>query len=199
MKIIIFGATGSIGQQSIDIIKESQHQLVGISYYHNVFLASKINAPFFFSPINQSNVSSYEDLIIKSKPDLIINAVSGFDGLEISLLSIKHKINLALANKESVVVAGSFLFKKAKLNGVTIYPIDSEHTSLMHIIRNHQQEFKRIYITASGGHFYNKKNSEINTVSYNQIIKHPTWKMGEKISIDSSTLMNKCFEIIECY
>jgi 1-deoxy-D-xylulose-5-phosphate reductoisomerase len=174
MKITLFGATGNIGQQVIQSLKNTSHKLVGISYYHNEKLAKKIKVEFSYSPKYKSNISSYEELIIKSKPDLIINAISGFAGLEVSLLAIENKIDLALANKESIVTAGKFLFEKAKQNNVQIYPIDSEHTSLMYIIKNHSEEFKEIYITASGGLFYNKKNSELKNISYKHVINHPT-------------------------
>ena len=197
MRITIFGATGSVGQQVIKYLRHTKHDVVGISYYKNIILAKNIKVSYFYSPINKSNVASFEQLIIKSKPDLIVNAIVGFDGLEITLLSIKHKINLALANKESLVVAGQFVTKLAKKNKVNIYPIDSEHTSLMHIIKNRQSKFKRLYITASGGPFYNAKR--LDKITFRQAINHPTWKMGHKISMDSATLMNKCFEIIECY
>jgi 1-deoxy-D-xylulose-5-phosphate reductoisomerase len=199
MRILIYGATGNIGQQVVNYLKHTKHKIVGISYCDNFKLAQSIKAKFYFSPHKKSNVSSYEELIIKSKPDLIINAIVGFAGLEITLLSIKHKIDLALANKESMVVAGRFITKLAKKNKVNIYPIDSEHTSLMHIIKNSRGKPRMFYITASGGPFYNVKHSRLDKITYKQAIKHPTWKMGGKISIDSATLMNKCFEIIECF
>lgn len=199
MRILICGSTGNIGQQTINYLKTTRHKIVGISYYHNYELAKKIKTNYFYSPINKSNVSSYGDLIQKSKPNLIINAIIGFAGLEVTLLALKYKINLGLANKESVVVAGQFINKLAKKNNVTIYPIDSEHTSLMHILKHCGKKFSEIYISASGGPFYNFNKTDLNTITYKQAIKHPTWKMGGKISIDSATLMNKCFEIIECY
>lgn len=199
MKILICGATGNIGQQVIKYIKKTNHQIIGISYFHNFKLAETIKSKYFYSPINHSNVNSYEELIVKSRPDIIVNAIIGFAGLKITLLSIKHKIDLALANKESLVVAGQFVMRLAKKNGVNIYPIDSEHASLMQIIKYKGNKFKQLYITASGGLFYNTPKNQMKNISYQQAINHPTWKMGAKISIDSSTLMNKCFEIIECY
>lgn len=199
MKILIYGATGNIGQQVIKYLKCTNHQIVGFSYFKNATLAKTIKAKFFFSPVNSSNVNSYEELITKTNPDLIINAIIGFAGLEITLLAIKHKINLALANKESMVVAGYFINKLANQNHINIYPIDSEHTSLMHIIKNNGTNFKKLYITASGGPFYKLNQRQLKNITLQQAIDHPTWKMGNKISINSATLMNKCFEIVECY
>ncbi len=201
MKILLFGATGSIGKQTIEVINHLGYDLVGISYYSNNKEAQKIiksqKVKYFYSPISHSSVKSYDELIRKSKPNLIVNAIIGFAGLEITLLSIKHKINLALANKESLVVAGQFVNKLAKQNKVKIWPIDSEHSAIYQAIGGKQDSLKTIYITASGGPFYKKKN--ISNVTYQQAINHPNWNMGPKISIDSATLMNKCFEIIEAY
>ncbi|GHU35344.1 hypothetical protein FACS1894166_13630 [Bacilli bacterium] len=176
MNVLVFGATGSIGKQTIDVIRQLKHKLVGISFYENYKAAEKIKAKYKFSPINtdKSNVKSYEDLIIKSKPDMVVNAIVGFAGLEITLLTIKHKINLALANKESLVTAGRFIMPMAKKNKVQIYPIDSEHASLYQILKQVNRPFKQLFITASGGPFYKYSVNELRKVSYKQTIKHPT-------------------------
>jgi 1-deoxy-D-xylulose-5-phosphate reductoisomerase len=174
MRIVIFGATGSVGQQAFKYLKKTNHKVVGMSYYTNIKIAKAMHVNYFYSPINDANVSSYEDLIIKSKPHLIINAVVGFEGLKITMLSLKHKIDLALANKESLVVAGGFINDLAKKHKVNIYPIDSEHTSLMHILKNKKGAIKRLYITASGGPFYNIPKNKLKNISFQQAIKHPT-------------------------
>jgi 1-deoxy-D-xylulose-5-phosphate reductoisomerase len=175
MRILIFGATGSIGQQTIDVIKKLQYQLVGISFFHHSCLAKKIKAEFKYSPVDKqiSNVASYDELIKKSKPDLIVNAIVGFAGLEATLIALKHKIDLALANKESMVVAGQFVTKLAKTNKVTIYPIDSEHASLFQIIKQIKRKYQRLLITASGGPFYKLDYQALQKVNFQQAIKHP--------------------------
>lgn len=202
MRILVFGATGSIGKQTIEVIRHLKYQLVGISFYSNKKLARKIidknNVKYFYSPLDsKSSVKSYQELINKSRPDLIVNAVIGFAGLELTLLALKNKITLALANKESLVVAGKFVKQLANKNKVKILPIDSEHAAIYQALNNKSKYLKNIYITASGGPFYNRKN--LSNISYKQAINHPNWNMGPKISIDSATLMNKCFEIIETY
>ncbi|MGL4647656.1 MAG: 1-deoxy-D-xylulose-5-phosphate reductoisomerase [Mycoplasmoidaceae bacterium] len=205
MKILIFGITGSIGMQSLEVItKLKNFNLVGFSFFKNEKLAASIALDFpnacIFSPINNklNSVSSYEDLINNCKPDLIINAISGFAGLEISLLALKHKIKLGLANKESMVVAGKFLNELSKKNKVAIIPIDSELTSLFSLFNSKKNDLiKKIIITASGGNYFNSSALEMNNAKFAEVIKHPKWKMGAKISLDSSTMINKYFEMIE--
>lgn len=198
-KIIIFGATGSIGTQAIELIKNnSKLLLVGITYNNNFSLAKniinnfKLKHYFSFNKNNDSTVLSYQELIKKTKPDLVLNAIVGFAGLEITKYCLDKKIKLALANKESLVVAGG-LIKNKKL----IYPVDSEHSSLYFLQKSNKDNINHIYITASGGPFYGLSQEEWKDKNYNEAIKHPVWSMGEKISIDSATLVNKCFEIIE--
>lgn len=203
MIILVCGATGSVGQQTIKVIKHLKHKIVGITFNKNLKKAKSIiksnNIKYCYSPIykQESNVKGYDELIKKTKPDLVVNAVVGFAGLEVTMAAIKNKVDIALANKESLVVAGKYVMRLAKNNHVNIYPVDSEHAAITQAIGNKQKELKTIYITASGGPFYNKNN--LNNITYKQAINHPNWKMGPKISIDSATLVNKCFEIIEAY
>jgi 1-deoxy-D-xylulose-5-phosphate reductoisomerase len=176
MRVLICGATGSIGQQTLKTLKLLKYQLVGISFYQDYKQAQKISAPYFFSPIDieHSNVNSYDELIKKTKPDLIVNAIVGIAGLEVTLLAIKHKVDIALANKESLLVAGQFVMKLAKTNKVTIYPIDSEHSGVYAILQQMKaRTYKHIYITASGGPFYNYNKRQLAKVTYQQAIKHP--------------------------
>lgn len=198
-KILIFGATGSIGTQAIELISNNpQLKLVGISYHNNESLANKIitqfNLKYYFSsnPNNHSSVSNFQDLIKKTKPNLVLNAIVGFAGLPITKYCLDKKIKLALANKESLVAAGG-LIKNKKM----IYPVDSEHSSLFFLKTTNEQQIKQIYIPASGGPFYNLSQDALKTKTYDEAIKHPIWPMGDKISIDSANLVNKCFEIIE--
>lgn len=206
MKIIICGITGSIGTQTIDVIKDNSNiTLVGATFFSNEKMMQKILIKYpkikIYSPkINRlNNVDSLEQMIDILKPDLILNSIPGFEGLKISLLALENKINLALANKESLVLAGWYLFELASKSNVKIFPIDSEHCSLFDLLENNKKTIKQLYITASGGNFYNKSLSELKSISFKEAIVHPNWKMGYKISIDSSTLLNKCFEIIEAF
>ncbi len=205
-KILIFGATGTIGKKTLNFIKkDKQIELVGFSFYSNLSAAKKIKEEFgedvlvFSEKITDINdVDSYEELIKKSKPDMIVNAVIGFDGLELTLKAVDYKVDIALANKESIVLAGEYIFKQADKNNINIYPIDSEHTALYSLLNHQKKHVKHLYITASGGKYYHEDKVNLNP-SFEEAIKHPVWKMGEKISIDSSTMINKFFEIIEAY
>lgn len=206
MKIIVCGATGIIGQLVMSAIKIQKNiELVGIVFGKNHLIAKKIISQNpnikVFTPFikNINNVNSFDDMLKKTKPDLVINAISGFDGLNISLSSIENKISLGLANKESLVLAGWYICKLAKKNNVKLFPIDSEHSAIFDILENAKKTVNSILITMSGGRYFNKKLSELNSVTYNDVIIHPKWKMGPKISIDSSTFMNKCYEIIEAF
>jgi 1-deoxy-D-xylulose-5-phosphate reductoisomerase len=177
MKILVLGATGSIGKQTVDVVNKLKYKLCGISFYANDKGASKIKTPYKFSPINKtiSNVTSYDELIAKSKPDIVVNAIVGFAGLEATLSVIKHRKTLCLANKESLVVAGQFVMKLAKQNHVNIYPIDSEHASLYQIIKqNPLDHFRKLYITASGGPFYKLTQQQKSNVTYSTATNHPT-------------------------
>lgn len=204
MKILILGATGSIGLQTIEVIKKIQElELVGFSFFKNIKKAKEILNLFpdakiyseYISSLNDCN--SYDELIEKTNPEIILNAITGFAGLDKSLLCINKKINLILANKESMVVAGKFLIELANKNNVSIIPVDSELSSVFSLIKNNNQNIKKIIITASGGKFFNNKYLDESNYEFNEVIKHPKWDMGEKISIDSSTMINKYFEIIE--
>lgn len=203
MRILVFGITGSIGQSLLKVLEP--HQLVAISYNNNHSLANQIidkyKIEYFYSPSsNHSSVDSIEQLIIKSKPDLIVNAVTGLNGLIYTKLALEAKIDLALANKESLVMAGKFVKELAKKNKVNIYPIDSEHSGLYELLMNQDMNnIDSLTITCSGGSCYNKTEKEIELLKFEDVIKHPNWSMGEKISCDSATLINKCFEIVECY
>ncbi len=204
MNLLVFGITGSIGQSLLAL--HSQHQIVGMSFNHNLELAKEIikthKVKYFWSPSHPeaSNVNSLDELITKSNADMIVNAVTGMDGVIFSFKALEAKKDLCLANKESLVIAGKWLNQLAQENNLHIYPIDSEHTALYDLLLNRNpNEVKQLIITCSGGSCYHKSQQELKTISYNEAIKHPNWSMGAKISMDSCTLMNKCFEIVEAY
>lgn len=205
MKILLCGATGSIGQQLLNVIDEKD-EIVGIYFNKNLNIAEKIIKKYKVKNIlcesnkAYSTIKNLDELIKKSKPDMIVNAVVGIAGLNVTLCSIKHKIDIALANKESLVIAGKFVTKFARKNKVKIYPIDSEHSSLYQIIKNiDKKHINELIITCSGGSTYFKSSKELENIEFDEVIKHPNWSMGYKISIDSATLINKCFEIVEAY
>lgn len=195
--VFIFGATGSIGQQVIDIIRGNNNfQLVGISFNQNQSLANDIKDEFNLQYVfSHSHQIEWENLILKINPDIIVNSITGLDGIYVTKFCVDHNKFLCLANKESVVAAGSII----NFNCQNIVPIDSEHSALYELIKTRPQNIKTIYITASGGPFYNLDSKQTYYKTFAETIKHPTWNMGYKISIDSATLVNKCFEMIEAY
>lgn len=204
MNVLVFGATGSIGFNSLEVIKKLGHKVVGCTFNKdvkkmlNIINLFKYNFEIYGKSASIFNtVSSYEEMFNKTTPDLVINAIPGFDGLEITLMCLSKKIDIALANKESYVLAGPFIQEKSKSLGVKVFPIDSELSALYELSKN--RKIKKIYITASGGPYYNKNNFDLEDVSFYDAKTHPNWKMGYKVSIDCATLMNKCFEIIGSY
>lgn len=206
MRIVVCGATGSVGQQVIVIAQRLGMTIAGISYHTQIqtgqMLAQQVKAPFHYcsSQVQAGNVASYEALFNQAKPNLVVNAVVGAAGLAISALSVQKKLDLALANKESLVIAGYWLMKAAKANKVRIYPIDSEHAALFTLLHDvARRDVAQAFITASGGPFWNTPRDEWKTIRVTEAINHPTWRMGKKISVDSATLANKAFELIEAY
>ena len=203
MKLIIIGSTGSVGKQTLDILDNSFD--ISIVFNKNTNLGyeqiKKYNIKYFYSPNESvsSKFKSFEEMIDYIKPDMILNAVPGFQGLEYSFITLNKGIDLFLANKESLTIAGKFLTELAHKNKVKIIPIDSEHTALYKLIKNNDTNIKKLYITCSGSVIYNKEKDELKKLKPKDIFLHPNWKMGEKILIDSASLMNKVFELVEAY
>ncbi|MDE5545566.1 MAG: hypothetical protein K2I76_03050 [Malacoplasma sp.] len=204
-RILVLGATGSVGHSALTVIEKENYELVGFSYNKNTKLAKKIKNKFptslIFSPsINEiNNVNSFDQLLDQSKPDIVLNAIVGFEGLEKTILVIEKQYDLALANKESLVIAGWLINDLLKQSKSKFFPVDSEHSSLYDILKNNSKEVKELILTCSGGPFFYKQKEELKNASFNDAIKHPNWNMGYKISVDSATMMNKCFEIIEAF
>lgn len=219
--IIILGASGSIGSQSIDLLKskKDEYNLIGVSVGNNInFLVEKIIPFFDLKYICVKEESDYKILKEKYKNidffygdeglisltkieenEIILNSLVGFSGVLPSISSIKNNKFLFLANKESLVVAGEILYslKDAKK---LIYPIDSEHAAITKCLKNvKKDELETIYLTCSGGPFFSYKKEDFKNIKLSDALNHPTYKMGKKITIDSSTLMNKAFEIIEAH
>lgn len=212
--IIVLGVSGSIGTQSVDIIKQSENkQLLGFSFFTNLEYARHLLNEFSsvkYVSTTRENVeilkSEYKEIIFftnlndlaQVKCDLVVVATVGFSALEPTLHAIKSGNDIALANKECIVAGGNLLFKEIKRFGVKVFTIDSELNAIEQCLNgeNHST-LKRIILTASGGPFLNKSLDELNNISIDKVTDHPNWKMGVKISIDSANLCNKMLEVIE--
>ncbi len=213
-RIGIIGATGSIGLQAIEVIKKFKH------LFKIEFLVTYSNYDKLFKIAREFNVKKVgfikEDLNIKSGEfeiyigrDRILELIENIDLLLVSttgtfsiffvLRAIENNINIALANKEVLVSFGKVVKEKLMLSYSILIPIDSEHSAIFQLINPYKNEFERIILTASGGPFLNYSIEDMENVSVEDALKHPTWKMGKKITIDSATLFNKALEIIEAY
>ena len=196
-RVVILGATGSIGTTCLNYLRNSNpgFLLVGATAKRSreklESIGKEFNCPVLLtSPIETSSLSSF---LLSTKPDIVLNAVSGADGLFASVTTIDCGIDLALSNKESVVMGGSWIFSYAEKKNVRIIPVDSEHSAIYNLLKGH--EAQSLVITASGGPFVDRM--DLNNVTVSEALNHPTWKMGKKITIDSATLANKGLEVIE--
>ncbi len=218
-KIVILGSTGSVGQQTVEVAKDQGAEVVALAANSDVkgieAQARLLNPKYCFM---ESEAAARElktaladtDIIIKGgkeaileaasldEADLIFNSIGGSSGLEPTLAAIDAGKPLALANKESIVMAGEIVMSRAREKGVTILPVDSEHSAIFQCLQGRSaSEVSRILLTASGGPFFGMKREEMSKITPERALAHPTWKMGSKITIDSATLMNKGFEVIE--
>ena len=196
-RVVILGATGSIGTTCLNYLRNSNpgFLLVGATAKRSreklESIGKEFNCPVLLtSPIETSSLSSF---LLSTKPDIVLNAVSGADGLFASVTTIDCGIDLALSNKESVVMGGSWIFSYAEKKNVKIIPVDSEHSAIYNLLKGH--EAQSLVITASGGPFVDRM--DLDNVTVSEALNHPTWKMGKKITIDSATLANKGLEVIE--
>ncbi len=217
-KIAILGSTGSVGKKTLDIIKKDKRNfdiflltanknsrllIKQIKEFNpkNIIITDKKNYKIIkkkFKNIKIYNNFDKINSIFKSKIDYTMSAISGFAGLKPTIEIIKFTKTIAIANKESIICGWNLINKKLKKYKTKFIPIDSEHFSIWSLIKNTSLDsIDKIIITASGGPFLNKSNSQIKKIKPSDAIKHPNWKMGKKISIDSATLMNKIFEVIE--
>ncbi|MDH4199968.1 MAG: 1-deoxy-D-xylulose-5-phosphate reductoisomerase [Spirochaetia bacterium] len=207
-KIIILGATGSIGDSALKILRKypDRFELVGISYHYNHEKAVEICREFQVHHIYCSSGThkfpkatsmhdSYSDLLLIEYQSIII-AVTGAAGVEPTFIAASQGKKILLANKESLVMAGEIIMNQAREKKAQILPVDSEHNSIFRLlagVKNPQQ----ITITASGGALRDNHVTEFRNVSVEDVLKHPTWNMGAKITVDSATMVNKALEIIE--
>lgn len=208
--VVVLGSTGSIGQNTLNIAASKGLEIEALACGNNISLLNeqikKFNPRFVCVASNElkdkvRGISSHniyvsqeglEDMLSKSKSELVVNAIVGFAGLRASLASQKLGKKLALANKESLVVAGKFISRK------NLAAIDSEHCGLW-FLQNDKSEIDSLIITASGGAFYRTELSQLATATPQMALKHPNWAMGAKITIDSATMANKLFEILEAF
>ena len=215
--ILLLGASGSIGTQSIEIIREHKDKLClkGVSVGKNIeylrTLLEEFDLKFVYSIDKQKelmekypNVHFYygnnglERIVREEDYNWLENALVGFTGFKPTLNAIRCGKNITLANKETLVAGGDIINAAVKQYGVTLLPIDSEHSAILQCLQGHNKEdVKKLIVTASGGAFRDKDRSELKNVTLQDALKHPTWSMGNKITIDSATMMNKGLEVIE--
>ncbi len=203
-RVLVLGCTGSIGSSTLDIIRnEKEFEVCALTANSNKAkldgLSSEFRCPsLLFSEIKSSIKSEVSSLIQKTKPDIVVNGIAGSAGLVPSIAVLENGIDLALANKESVVMAGPIIFELAAKNGCRIIPVDSEHSAIFTLLNQCGKEnVDKLIITASGGPFRTWPSEKIKTATLNDALNHPTWNMGTKITVDSATLGNKGLEVIE--
>ena len=217
--ILLLGATGSIGDSVLSVIKQNNDKLnlLGISFNHNIAKGKEIikefspsyahiNDPVEYNKIEKLEDCSYfnsttdlENIINYKDIDIIVCAISGFAGLKATYIAASTGKKILLANKESIVAGGDLILPLAKENNSEIIPIDSEHNAIFQCLSGERgtEDVQKITITASGGPFLNYAISDLKNVTKNEALNHPNWKMGNKVTIDSATLVNKCLELIE--
>ena len=217
--IAILGSTGSIGKTLIEIIKENKKnfeivlltadknykEILKQTKYFNVKNLIITNEKSFrklkkkkLRKINIFNNYTSFNKIFKKKIDYVMSSISGIDGLEPTLKIIKHTKKIAIANKEAIICGWNLIKKELKRNKTEFIPVDSEHFSLWYGLRNLKtKNVEKIILTASGGPLYKTPLKKFNNINVAQALKHPNWRMGKKISIDSATLINKIYEVIE--
>ena len=220
-KLAILGSTGSIGINTLDLVEKNRdrYKVVSLSAGANIRVLREQVLKFkprIVSVLNEDLAVSLEkelDILgieilhgvegakrVATLPDvdMVVSAIVGAAGLIPTISAIKAGKNIALANKETLVMAGKIVMKEAKLNGVAILPIDSEHSAIFQSLLGHQKkDVERIILTASGGPFLNYSYEELRTVTVQDALNHPNWRMGKKITIDSASMMNKGLELIE--
>lgn len=208
------GSTGSIGTQALEVIERlsDKFEIISLSAGGNVDLLNEQIAKFHPKSVCVSKnadkvvgcdkvlsgTEGLDEICSNTENDIILVAVSGKIGLEPTITAIKNHINIALANKETLVMAGDIVMNLARENGVVIVPVDSEHCAIHQCIKNIEQVSKLI-ITASGGPFLHKTVEDMKNATVEQALAHPRWNMGRKITVDSATLMNKGLEVIEAH
>lgn len=222
-RLVVLGSTGSIGRNVLDVVRRNpgSFEVVGLAAHRNVALlrAQAADHPaariVLTDPGSRAGVeadpqlsrrcagfseASLCDLIRDSGADLVVNALVGFVGLAPTLAAVRGGMPVAIANKESIVAGGEVLVREARRAGVDLIPIDSEHVAIAQgLTGSVAEDVDRVILTASGGSLRDRELSEFAGVTVEEVLAHPTWRMGAKITVDSATLMNKGLEIIEAH
>ena len=220
-RVSIWGATGSIGRQTLDVIGRyrDRFDVVALTAHQNVCLLFEQARQFHPRYVVMTGQAEYKEWVPqfekldieflvgkkaflkaagRGEEDLVVNALVGTVGLEATLKAIEAGKSIALANKEVLVMAGEIVMNEVSRRGVNLLPVDSEHCAIFQCLRGEEiQNVRRILLTASGGPFLHKDKSEMARVTVQEALDHPNWSMGKKVTIDSSTLMNKGLEMIE--
>lgn len=198
-KISIIGSTGSIGTQALEVIEKlrDKFEIIALAGGRNKELLAK-QAQKFKPRYTCLGEDELERICSDRENDIILMACSGRVGLKPTLTAIRNGIDIALANKETLVMAGDIVMEEARKFGVNIIPVDSEHCAIHQCIKNINQ-VEKLIITASGGPFLNKTVEDMKNATVEQALAHPRWNMGKKITVDSATLMNKGLEVIEAH
>ena len=217
-ELIILGSTGSIGTQSLEVARANNYRVTALAAGNNAELLEQQAREFKPLKVAMSNERAAADLKLRlrdtdievlsgldgicelaaGRGDTVLNSIVGIAGLKPTLAAIKAKKTIALANKETLVTGGEIVNRELKENGVSLLPVDSEHSAIFQSLQGVPTgSLRKILLTASGGPFYGKKREELKNVTVAEALKHPNWSMGAKITIDSATLMNKGLEVIE--
>jgi len=216
-RLAILGSTGSIGRQTLDVVRAlpERFQVVGLAAGKNItLLAEQVREfkPEFVSYAASGDddkevrnrfsaagcrLLSLEEMACHPDVDIVVMATSGTAGLGATLAAAKAGKNVALSNKESLVAAGEIITTEAEKSGARILPVDSEHSAIWQCLNGEKQSARRIILTASGGPFRDYSQEQLAGITVEQALKHPSWQMGKKVTIDSATLMNKGLEVIE--
>ena len=221
-KVTVLGSTGSIGTQSLDVIRAQEYSVFGLAAHSNVELLLRQVQEFHphciavvddaaadraarelhgmpGAPVLLRGKEGLEELAAMDGSDIVLNAVVGIAGLAATLSAIKSGRDVALANKESLVTGGSLVTDAVRENNVKLLPVDSEHSAIFQCLQDEYsaKSLQKILLTASGGPFFGRTRQELQNVTKDDALRHPNWSMGSKITIDSATLMNKGLELIE--
>jgi len=208
-RVAVLGSTGSIGRQTLEVISALPHRfsVIGLAAGKNTDLLaeqiSQFQPSFIYSQDKPSPTGaryeflSLEEMASHPEVDIVVMATSGKWGLKSTLAAVKAGKQVALANKESLVMAGEIITQEAKLSGAQLRPVDSEHSAIWQCLEGEKQKAACIILTASGGPFRGYSPAQLEKVTPEQALKHPSWQMGKKVTIDSATLMNKGLEVIE--
>jgi 1-deoxy-D-xylulose-5-phosphate reductoisomerase len=221
IRLVILGSTGSIGISALEVVQKNADriELVGLSAHSNIkLLAEQVKKfnPKYVAVTDEGSYGEYKGIHDNSlvslldysegasflarldEADVVLNGIVGAAGLKASLETVRSGKRLALANKESMVIGGELIKKAAALSGAEIIPVDSEHSAIWQaLFSGKQKEVKRLILTASGGPFFRLPKSQFRDITKDEALNHPTWNMGPKITVDSATMINKGFEIIE--